>query len=472
MVAMHNMNWMGNEPSGSAYDVYQYYLGGGNPNATPGGGGGGGTTGIMQAFPTGGDGPGQGLNQNDFWESVNKRQSNIKELHRPLGEAQFPSFPNISNAQNMYNQSQGYLDKGYPGTYTDSSMQGKSLSEINKMANEQVLSHQEKARTGQFGPSYIPAEKPTFKRKISDAFYSIPGINKPDSIEQLMKHGATQKGGLGFFGNLLGKMDKYHTLPRADQAFISSMMGYTGGDPSSLHKDPYGINVRSGFGNYADYTNKAVDKLGATLTKSAAKRGLTFDPKTGKVTGGDEDEIAAWQKQTKLLNEKFGFYTKGKKKISNYRSDVNLIDKARKESIKQAQGRVDKDENKINKAAAKKDSKSGASTVNPNSAYGKKQGYTGGHANPHTNTGWSGSSKSSSSKSSGGGKDYGPHSKAEGGMITDLNKDPEYRGWKKMYEANPEVGSMHDKHPTFIKFYKQHDRDKKKFGGLAGLLYG
>jgi len=61
---------------------------------------------------------------------------------------------------------------------------------------------------------------------------------------------------------------------------------------------------------------------------------------------------------------------------------------------------------------------------------------------------------------------------AEGGMVKDLTKDPEYRGWKKMYEANPGVGSMHEKHKTFIKFYKQHERDKKKFGGLAGLLYG
>jgi len=66
---------------------------------------------------------------------------------------------------------------------------------------------------------------------------------------------------------------------------------------------------------------------------------------------------------------------------------------------------------------------------------------------------------------------YGPW-KAEGGMVKDLTKDPEYRGWKKMYEMNPQIGSMHDKHPTFIKFYKQHERDKKKFGGLAGLLYG
>ena len=57
---------------------------------------------------------------------------------------------------------------------------------------------------------------------------------------------------------------------------------------------------------------------------------------------------------------------------------------------------------------------------------------------------------------------------AEGGMVN----DPEYRGWKKMYETNPEIGSLHEKHPTFIKFYKKHERDRKKFGGLAGLLYG
>ena len=25
-------------------------------------------------------------------------------------------------------------------------------------------------------------------------------------------------------------------------------------------------------------------------------------------------------------------------------------------------------------------------------------------------------------------------------------KDPEYKGWKKMYEINPDVGAMHPKH--------------------------
>jgi len=68
----------------------------------------------------------------------------------------------------------------------------------------------------------------------------------------------------------------------------------------------------------------------------------------------------------------------------------------------------------------------------------------------------------------GGEKEGGLIRKAQGGMIN----DPEYRGWKKMYETNPEIGSLHEKHPTFIKFYKKHERDRKQFGGLAGLLYG
>ena len=42
MAQLPNMNWMGDQPTGSAYDVYQYYLGGGSPGGTPAGGGGGG----------------------------------------------------------------------------------------------------------------------------------------------------------------------------------------------------------------------------------------------------------------------------------------------------------------------------------------------------------------------------------------------------------------------------------------------
>jgi len=89
----------------------------------------------------------------------------------------------------------------------------------------------------------------------------------------------------------------------------------------------------------------------------------------------------------------------------------------------------------------------------------------------HAGTGGIGS-KESKAGGAPGTKGASSDWRAEGGMIGDLTGDPEYKGWKKMYEKNPEIGSMHEKHPTFIKFYKKHERDQKKFGGLAGLLYG
>ena len=76
---------------------------------------------------------------------------------------------------------------------------------------------------------------------------------------------------LPFFPNILGKFDKFGTLPRADQAFITSQMGYTGptvsGDnQSGLSKDPFGLNVRSGRGNYAERVGVEAEKLTNALS--------------------------------------------------------------------------------------------------------------------------------------------------------------------------------------------------------------
>jgi hypothetical protein len=55
--------------------------------------------------------------------------------------------------------------------------------------------------------------------------------------------------------------------------------------------------------------------------------------------------------------------------------------------------------------------------------------------------------------------------KAEGGIMRvgykegDLTKDPNYKGWKKMYEANPDVAAMNEKHKEYLNFY---ERDKNK----------
>jgi hypothetical protein len=152
---------------------------------------------------------------------------------------------------------------------------------------------------------------------------NIQNFLTPQSANQIIEEGYTPKANIGILSNILGKFDKFGTLPRGDQAFIASQMGYTGptvfGDnQSGLSKDPFGLNVRSAFGNYAERVGKEATSLGESLTKSAAKRGLTFDPSKGALVDAagniiDEEEYDAAMKdfinKTRLLRTKFNFYT-------------------------------------------------------------------------------------------------------------------------------------------------------------------
>ena len=87
------------------------------------------------------------------------------------------------------------------------------------------------------------------------------GINKLRES----KLGQMAGSALGFLGDLPGagivtgmvdKMDRFDELPAGDQAFIESMMGYSDPDTNRGNVDPFGINTRSLFGNYADYVKK------------------------------------------------------------------------------------------------------------------------------------------------------------------------------------------------------------------------
>ena len=61
----------------------------------------------------------------------------------------------------------------------------------------------------------------------------------------------------------LGKMDRFNTLSPLDQQYINQSKYYTGPtvfgeNNSGLGKDPFGINTRSAFGNYAEYVRNLV----------------------------------------------------------------------------------------------------------------------------------------------------------------------------------------------------------------------
>ena len=136
---------------------------------------------------------------------------------------------------------------------------------------------------------------------------------QPQSPQEIMEQGYTPRTNIGILSNILGKADKFGTLPRADQAFITSQMGYSGPtvfgeNTTGGSKDPFGLNVRSAFGNYAERVGTEVDKLGIALSdagKVGSKYNATFNPKTGLFEGEDAD-LANYR--TKMLRTKLNFY--------------------------------------------------------------------------------------------------------------------------------------------------------------------
>ena len=124
----------------------------------------------------------------------------------------------------------------------------------------------------------------------------------PQSSNEIMESGYQEpRFQPGIMATIMGKMDNYRNLPRADQAFIAQNMGYTGPtvfgeNTSGLGKDPFGINTRSAFGNYGEYVGNAVTDLEKALGKARGKY------KT-------EEEYLA---MTKLMRKKLDFY-RGKK---------------------------------------------------------------------------------------------------------------------------------------------------------------
>jgi hypothetical protein len=59
----------------------------------------------------------------------------------------------------------------------------------------------------------------------------------------------------------------------------------------------------------------------------------------------------------------------------------------------------------------------------------------------------------------------------ESGDSTDLSKNPNYKGWKKIYEKNPDVAEMNDNHSAYLAFYNSENKDKKAYGGLMRKKY-
>ena len=127
-----------------------------------------------------------------------------------------------------------------------------------------------------------------------------------------------------------GLPDKYYDMNTTDQAYTQANMGYTG--PTIFgenlgNQDPFGRNVRSAFGNYAEAQQKSIDKMNERIgTKS-------FTDKYGSGLSLEEDEDGNY------------FFTGGTKAQMDYANKMHKMNLSRYTFDKKGLDRYDKIKN-------------------------------------------------------------------------------------------------------------------------------
>jgi hypothetical protein len=335
-----------------------------------------------------------------FQTSVDSRQDRLRELNRPLAEAQFPSFPGAMtpggySANTMYNQALKDLnDPSLKGMSND--FVGKRAQDVMDYADNAIQDYRMQYATGELGPNYIPAEKPTLSRKIQDAIYGILPGGKPQTAEMILNEGYNNPygvGGPGILGAILGKFDNYHNLSRADQAFIAANMGYTGPtvfgeNPTGNYKDPFGINVRSARGNYGAYVDKTASSLEDALDRARNK----YDT---------EEEFLA---MTKMMRNKLNFYRQKQKEYAD------TIAKA-------AKIQAEKDKDIVNKINVTSDDVASTTTQGGGGGIADPGYGPGGGLDASKMGGGSQQAKSGGQKAGGTGRTDGGWGWADGGIV-------------------------------------------------------
>ena len=209
----------------------------------------------------------------------------------------------------------------------------------------------------------------------------------------------------------------YDKMTLADQIFTQSQMTnkalptvFDSGN-SIANKDEFGINKRSMFGNYGEYSVKQANKLNDQLKEIGNKYGATWDAALGEFTSKGETkkqkEAAAFaNKQTTMMKAMFSKYTPLKYQYQAIPSDLKLIKQAQdikeKKIAQEAQEKIEAAASAAEEQAAREAATATrAMAANPN-VYRNAGITSGGFASQNT-----GSNPSFSNKTGKGRTGYG-----------------------------------------------------------------
>ena len=141
-------------------------------------------------------------------------------------------------------------------------------------------------------------------------------IPQQRSIQDMLASGQVDTrltGGIPLgIGSMIAKAlpDKYYDMSLADQITTQAYMGYTDPNTNMGNKDPFGLNVRSAFGNYAEKAADIVD----TLTAKGTVNGVF-----------DINNLSNYDKT------RFNHYKNVTKTTLDARADIGLINLAKEQ---------------------------------------------------------------------------------------------------------------------------------------------
>jgi len=168
----------------------------------------------------------------------------------------------------------------------------------------------------------------------------------------------------------------------------------TGGN----YVDPFGVNVRSALGNYAEKVRDDFSSLTDSLTgRLSDKYGATFNTETGMFESDDEEAAKKANKMTEMMRKKYSFR---QKQIDQQKFDKKIFDQQQK-----AEAQRIKDE--LAAAAAAKDKAAALAAI-------KKQGKADYNPNIHGGTNYGQDSGGNQSFDFGGGFGIG----SDGGPVS------------------------------------------------------
>ena len=166
------------------------------------------------------------------------------------------------------------------------------------------------------------------------------GMDPQRSIVEMIRSGQVDKKkfrGIPSVSGILAQMlpDKYYDMSLEDQVFTQANMGYDGQTvfgKNTGNQDIFGINVRSGLGNYAEAVQESFDNLDNQLSERLAEKyGATFNRMTGEFEGPGAKEA---NRMTKMMRFKYGVQ---EQQLANKKIVDAQIGKIRERKAKEAE---------------------------------------------------------------------------------------------------------------------------------------